>query len=92
MPKKQNSDFSEKVRAVVRLIPVGEVQSYQAVARLAGNPKAARAVARVMSQNYDPTVPCHRVIHSDGRVGEYNRGGTVAKRALLKSEGWGGTL
>lgn len=40
-----------------------------------------------MKNNYDPTVPCHRVIRSDGRAGEYNRGGEAAKRELLRKEG-----
>jgi O6-methylguanine-DNA--protein-cysteine methyltransferase len=40
-----------------------------------------------MKNNYDPTVPCHRVIRSDGKIGAYNRGGPAKKRALLKAEG-----
>lgn len=86
--KRSGSTFADTVRTVVAAIPAGEVMSYQAVAKAAGNSKAARAVARVMSQNYDPNVPCHRVIRSDGKVGEYNRGGEAAKRALLRKEGW----
>lgn len=94
MPTKKPSvlSFADAVREVVQTIPKGEVRSYQQVAIAAGHPKAARAVARVMSQNYDPTVPCHRVIRSDGKVGEYNRGGEEKKRALLTKEGWNGTL
>jgi len=61
--------------------------TYAAVAAQAGNPKAARAVGTVMRGNYDPTVPCHRVIRSDGQIGEYNRGGPDAKRTLLIREG-----
>lgn len=60
--------------------------SYGEVAMKAGNPKAARAVARVMSANYDPTVPCHRVIRADGTMGGYNRGGTKEKKRLLEIE------
>jgi len=41
----------------------------------------------VMKNNYDPSVPCHRVIRSDGRAGEYNRGGMRAKKRLLEKEG-----
>lgn len=79
--------FTEKVLEVVRKIPKGKVLTYAQVARKAGNTKAARAVGSVMKKNYDPTVPCHRVIRSDGSLGEYNRGGTEAKRRLLESEG-----
>jgi methylated-DNA-[protein]-cysteine S-methyltransferase len=80
--------FAEKVRSVVRSIPKGEVRTYKEVAVLAGNPQAARAVANVMAANFDPTVPCHRVIRSDGGLGGYNRGGTPAKHAILASEGF----
>lgn len=82
-----NNSFTEKVRAVVRRIPEGSTLSYKAVAKKAGNEKAARAVARIMSANYDPEIPCHRVIRSDGTLSGYNRGGTKAKRALLTTEG-----
>jgi O6-methylguanine-DNA--protein-cysteine methyltransferase len=41
-----------------------------------------------MAANYDPTVPCHRVIRSDGTIGKYSgKGGTEGKRKLLRSEG-----
>jgi len=87
MPAK-NASFSDKVREVVKSIPPGQTMSYGEVAKQAGNARAARAVARVMSQNYDPAVPCHRVIRADGQVGDYNRGGEVRKWEILESEGW----
>ncbi len=79
--------FDDKVRMVVRAIPLGETRSYQEVAREAGKPRAQRAVARIMRENYDPEVPCHRVIRADGGLGGYNRGGEEQKRALLQGEG-----
>ncbi|HEY0964628.1 MAG TPA: MGMT family protein [Candidatus Paceibacterota bacterium] len=81
------TQFQEKIRAVVRQIPKGTVMTYKEVAYAAGKPAAARAVANTMAKNYDPTVPCHRVIRSDGQLGGYNRGGTAEKRRLLESEG-----
>ena len=84
---KTTTTFKEKVLAVVRTIPKGSVMTYGTVAKKAGNAKAARAVGGYMKNNYDPTVPCHRVIRSDGTIGEYNRGGPKAKRALLIKEG-----
>ena len=81
-------NFSEHVRAIVREIPEGQVMSYGAVAKAAGKKNAYRAVANVVANNYDPTVPCHRVIRSDGTLGGYNRGGEEAKRHLLTREGW----
>lgn len=79
--------FSEQVKAVVRTIPSGRVLTYKEVAARAGNPAAARAVANVMAANYDPEIPCHRVVRSDGTFGGYNRGGTEKKRAILRGEG-----
>ena len=80
-------DFSEKVRNIVRSIPKGKVLTYGEVARRAGSPKAARAVGTLMKGNYAVDIPCHRVVRSDGIVGEYNRGGSAAKVRLLKKEG-----
>lgn len=79
--------FSEIVKQVVRDIPAGETMSYAEVAEAAGRPRAHRAVANLMAQNYDPTVPCHRVIRSDGTLGGYNRGGIEKKASLLRQEG-----
>lgn len=79
--------FKEKVLQIVRQIPKGMTMTYGTVAKKAGNAKAARAVGGYMKNNYDTTVPCHRVIRSDGTIGEYNRGGSAAKRALLIKEG-----
>ncbi|MCR4325324.1 MAG: MGMT family protein [Patescibacteria group bacterium] len=82
-----NSDFSDKVRDVVRGIPRGKSMTYKEVAQKAGNPKAARAVGAIMRTNYDPDIPCHRVVRSDGSMGGYNRGGTRAKLRKLQREG-----
>ena len=86
--KKRQNNFSEKVRAVVRRIPEGKTLTYKEVAAKAGNSRAARAVGMIMSKNYDPSVPCHRVVRSDGRESGYNRGGWQRKEELLREEGW----
>ncbi|MCU0652912.1 MAG: MGMT family protein [Candidatus Pacebacteria bacterium] len=59
--------------------------TYQEVARLAGRPKAFRAVGNILHANYDPNIPCHRVVRSDGKLGGYNRG-TTLKAKILKKE------
>jgi len=79
--------FADKVRDVVRKIPKGKSMTYKKVAAKAGNPKAARAVGAIMRTNYDESIPCHRVVRSDGSFGDYNRGGTQRKREMLKREG-----
>ncbi|MBI4193003.1 MAG: MGMT family protein [Candidatus Colwellbacteria bacterium] len=80
------NSFSEKALAVVRGIPRGSVLTYKEVARRAGNLRAARAVGSIMKRNRDPMIPCHRVVCSDGSLGEYNRG-VEAKARLLLEEG-----
>lgn len=79
--------FAERVREVVRKIPRGKTMSYREVAWRAGSANASRAVGNVMKNNFDPTVPCHRVVRSDGGMGDYNRGGVAQKMALLRKEG-----
>jgi len=79
--------FRNAVLQVVKNTKPGELLSYKEVAVRAGNPHAARAVAKLMANNYDPQIPCHRVIRSDGTLGGYNRGGTVVKKELLEREG-----
>ena len=82
----KNVLFADRVREVVRQIPKGSTRSYKEVAAAAGSPNAARAVGMIMRNNYDPTVPCHRVIRTDGKMGGYNRGGIERKKELLLEE------
>ncbi len=81
------SSFEERVREVVRRIPKGKVLTYKEVARLAGSPRAYRAVGNIMNKNRDPKVPCHRVIRSDGSLGGY-AGGARLKEKILRHEGF----
>jgi methylated-DNA-[protein]-cysteine S-methyltransferase len=70
-------------------IAYGQTASYAEVARRAGNPGAVRAAASACSHNPLPLVlPCHRVVRSDGSIGDY-RGGTDAKARLLALEARG---
>lgn len=80
------SDFRARVLSVVRRIPTGRVATYGDVARLAGAPRAARAVGTVMRKCRDPRVPCHRVIAAGGGLGGYGAFLHV-KRDLLRAEG-----
>ena len=84
---KKVSSFTAKVYKVVAKIPRGQVLSYSEVAKLAGNPKAARAVGNIMHNNPDPKkVPCHRVIAANNKLGGY-AWGTKAKMKKLRAEG-----
>lgn len=79
--------FQEKVLDIVHKIPKGKVLTYAQVAKKAGSPNAARAVGSIMKKNFRPDIPCHRVIRSDGKIGDYNRGGRNKKLELLQQEG-----
>lgn len=78
--------FRDRVLEIVRAIPAGETMTYGEVAEAAGKPGAARAVGNIMSKNFNPDIPCHRVIRSDGKLGGYNRG-VERKVVLLRAEG-----
>jgi O-6-methylguanine DNA methyltransferase len=84
--KPPRNAFAARVLAVVRRIPPGRVATYGDVARLAGRPRAARAVGNVMRTCQRGDVPCHRVIAAGGRLGGYG-GSEVLKRGLLVAEG-----
>ena len=78
--------FSERVFSVVRDIPRGRTLTYKQVAAAAGRPNAYRAVGNILNKNHNPVIPCHRVVRSDGKIGEYNRG-AKKKLQLLEKEG-----
>ncbi len=79
------TDFQSKIYKVVKRIPKGKTLTYRQVAELAGYPQAFRAVGNTLNKNYDPGIPCHRVIRSDGSAGGYNRG-VKLKIKRLKEE------
>lgn len=81
--------FKSRVYVLTTQIPAGKVSTYGAIARALGQPRATRAVGNVLRLNPTPiVVPCHRVVHADGRLGGYGgAGGAPKKAALLKAEG-----
>lgn len=84
--KAPDHTFKKKVLETVSKIPEGKVLTYKQVAKLAGSPRAYRSVGNILNKNYDPNIPCHRVIRSDGSAGGYNRG-TKNKLLKLREEG-----
>ncbi|KYK23363.1 hypothetical protein AYK24_01075 [Thermoplasmatales archaeon SG8-52-4] len=60
---------------LVRQIPDGKLSSYGAVAEALGDKIAARAVGRMMNQNPNAdTMPCYKIVHSNGRLGGFGLG------------------
>ncbi|MEQ8819266.1 MAG: MGMT family protein [Sumerlaeia bacterium] len=79
--------FAREVSEACAAIPRGEVRSYGQLAKAVGNPKGSRAIGGVMARNPLPLlIPCHRVVRSDGSLGNYG-GGLEMKRWLLEREG-----
>ena len=71
----QGTPFQLSVWNALREIPYGEVRSYQAVAEAIGRPSAVRAVGAANGANPVPvSVPCHRVIGSNGRLVGFGAG------------------
>jgi O-6-methylguanine DNA methyltransferase len=79
----------EKIYAVVKQIPYGQVATYGQVAALAGNKRWARVVGYALHVNPDPDrIPCYRVVNKDGRVSDaFAFGGGNRQVELLKAEG-----
>jgi len=79
--------FQERVYAICRKIPKGKTMTYGEIARILKS--SPRAVGQALKRNpYAPIVPCHRVIHTNGRIGGYNGVQDSKKKIrLLKREG-----
>ena len=85
--RQPGAQFSQKVWKVMRAIPVGMTISYAQLAKKAGSPAAFRAAGTACGNNLiAPIIPCHRIIKSDGTLGNYGYGVAI-KEILLRLEG-----
>ena len=83
-----HSPFEQDVWRKALEIPRGEVRPYGWIAAEIGRPRAVRAVGTALGHNPVPLiVPCHRVVRSDGAIGQYSLGGPQNKRVVLAAEG-----
>jgi len=85
----KNINFFEKVYAVTKLIPVGKVTSYGAIAAYLGTARSARMVGWALnSSSMDVTIPAHRVVNRKGILtGKNHFDGTNLMQQLLENEG-----
>ena len=82
------TEFEQAVLNKALEIPPGEVRPYSWIAKEIGQPGAVRAAGSALAKNPIPLlIPCHRVVRSDGQIGNYGLGGSRAKRILLEAEG-----
>ena len=81
--------MKEKVFAFLKTVPFGKVVTYGQIARVIGNPNAARAVGNILHQNPEPAVnPCYRVVNHKGELSDHFAfGGKEAQQMLLENEG-----
>jgi methylated-DNA-protein-cysteine methyltransferase-like protein len=80
--------LTERIVAVLRRVPYGRVTTYGQIAQLAGNPRAARQVARLLhSCSQQRQLPWHRVINAQGNISLAKTAGFELQQALLRSEG-----
>lgn len=81
-----SAGFRRGVLAQLAEIAYGTTATYTTLAAAAGSPRAVRAVGTACATNPLPVViPCHRVVRSDGSIGQY-LGGPEAKKSLLALE------
>ena len=79
-----NEDVIYLILSIIQEIPYGQVASYKQIAALAGMPKNARLVGKILSvSSMYGTFPCHRVVNNAGRLAP----GFDEQRALLEQEG-----
>lgn len=78
-------NFSEKCYNLLKKVPRGKVVTYKQIAKKLGS-KGYRGVGNAMNRNKDKKISCHRVICSNGKIGEFNRG-ISSKIKLLRKEG-----
>ena len=82
------TEFQHRVLQAAATIPKGEVRPYAWLAKAASRPTAVRAAGSVMARTPVPLIiPCHRVVRSDGHLGNYSLGGVHNKHDLLEHEG-----
>ncbi|MFW9879472.1 MAG: MGMT family protein [Candidatus Thorarchaeota archaeon] len=82
------SFFTEKVINIIKNIPKGKILTYGFIAKLAGNPRAARQVSWVLhSSSKKYNLPWHRVISSNGKISMTSIEDKQHQRKLLELEG-----
>jgi len=82
------SNFTQDVIKIIQNIPVGKVLTYGRIAKLAGNPRAARQVSWLLhSSTKKYNLPWHRVINSQGKIVLKSQDGKDYQKILLEKEG-----
>jgi len=83
--KSKNFELREKIFSYLKGLKKGKIITYKKLAERFGS--HPRAVARILASNKDKSVPCYKVIRSDGKLGGYNRLLGKSKEELLRKGG-----
>jgi methylated-DNA-protein-cysteine methyltransferase-like protein len=82
------TEFTRRALAVIRAVPRGRVATYGQIADLAGNPRAARQIVRLLHTSSETErLPWHRVVNGRGTVSLPRGRGYEEQRAMLEAEG-----
>jgi methylated-DNA-protein-cysteine methyltransferase-like protein len=88
MADRKPTPFTDQVKAIIKRIPKGKVSTYGQIAAMAGSPRAARQVVRILhSSSRKDNLPWHRVINSKGGISLKPGHGYEVQESLLKKEG-----
>ncbi|WP_270179185.1 MGMT family protein [Alkalihalobacillus sp. CinArs1] len=80
--------FTENAVRIIKEIPRGRVMTYGQIARIAGSPRGARQVVRILhSMSKKHGLPWHRVINAKGEIGLREEEGVFIQRVALEDEG-----
>ena len=80
--------FTERVINIIKSIPIGKVMSYGQIAKVAGSPRGARQVVRILhSMSEKHKLPWHRVINAKGEIVMRDEESAYSQRTLLEAEG-----
>ena len=86
--RRGSMSFTERAVALIKQIPSGKVMTYGQIAGLAGSPRGARQVVRVLhSMSKKHNLPWHRVINSKGEIGFKDEEMYVVQKLSLEAEG-----
>ena len=78
------TEFQRIVYKEVKKIKKGQTRTYKQIAKIINS--SPRVIGQALKKNFNPKIPCHRIIMSNGKIGGYNRG-IKKKKKLLRQEG-----
>ncbi|MCM8772907.1 MAG: methylated-DNA--[protein]-cysteine S-methyltransferase [Candidatus Omnitrophica bacterium] len=80
MRKQNKNTIKKKLWQVLLKIPIGQTKSYSEISKKLGLEKKVRFISKLLKENpYPISIPCHRVIHKNGKIGKYLYGSDFKK-------------